>query len=105
MSKISPATTPAVDAAELAAIVASLEKKVAKLEGKSGDEEGSEAPPESPYSFAFGALLNPQSGIAAQIWSCTLLYVMLFFQIMLCFGFSDTSDLMSDQGSYNLYAT
>ena len=81
MSKISPAITPAVDATELAAIVASLEKKVAKLEGKSGDEEGSEAPPESPYSFAFGALLNPQSGIAAQIWSCTLLYVMLFFQV------------------------
>ena len=71
-----------------------------------GDEGGGdESPPESPYSWSFGALLDANASLWAQVASISTLYVMLFFQIFLCFAFADTSELMSDQGSYNLYAT
>ena len=108
MSKVAPADVEQMSS--LADRIASLEKEVKTVRGSghsAGNDEGGgdESPPESPYSWSFGALLDANASLWAQVASISTLYVMLFFQIFLCFAFADTSELMSDQGSYNLYAT
>ena len=102
MSKISPVP------GNLDTIVADLQKKVAALEGKTRDDNdaggGGEDSPESPYSWAFGALLDVHASAMAKFVSVSILYLMMFIQLFLCFAFADTSDLMNDQGGYSLCA-
>ena len=49
------------------------------------EDDADEDPPESPYAWAFGVLLDAKATMAPKIVSVTLLYLMMAFQIMLCF--------------------
>ena len=59
------------------------------------DEEPQEAHIASPYSFVLATLLDPQWSFSARAVGCLLLGMCLFFQIILVYAFTDTSDLLS----------
>ncbi len=94
-TKVHPFTDDAEpDVQSLAAAVKGLQAEVAELKA-SGGGGGGDAPPESPYSFVIGVLFDRSSPIKTRVMAIALITFLVVFQLILCFGFTDTAALQT----------
>ena len=91
-------------------------ERIERLEAKSSDggdtksggevDSGGGNAPESPYCLVIGVLLDPDSSWMSRLVAFGLITTLTIIQMLLCFAFADTSELMAWQGNNgNLYAT
>lgn len=90
--------------------VAALLKRIEVLEDKvmqpgGGGSTEDEPAPESPYSFVVSVALDPDSSVMARVVAAALITSLTIVQLLLVFAFSDSSTLMTAQGSMPLYKT
>lgn len=116
---VAAASRPPVEASVQSALEATIaemrkeldalksEKEKSEMEegdGTDGYKEDATAALESPYSAVFGVLLDPSSSGWARVSAVSMITLLTFTQLFLCFAFWDTSSTLHGLGQHAQYA-